>query len=307
MSYYLSDLLLGMLPWSLLLLPLGRYLGHRFKPTIARPSAALGFFLLTSVWCFVFYSLAGSKRSGYILPAMPPLALALGCYLDAWLTSESDPETTAPGRSVLFAFHTTLAMIGLAGSASMLAPSVGLLSSTTGTVLAVVSVLTLIAVYRLGRAWRPATAWGICGSVTFAVLFFSVELVLPRYAARFSLRAQVQPYARLCQDPEVPVVCYPRCWDSVSFYLGRDDVQVYTRDRRRELIGDLRSNPRTLAFIKSDHSLDEVLHDLPRSLEFVPRHQENSVTVGWIRQRLEVPATLFAERGESKSKQDLRD
>jgi dolichol-phosphate mannosyltransferase len=293
-SYYLSDLLLGMLPWSLLLLPLARFLGCRFKPAAAQGPAALGVFLVSFVWSFVFYSLAGSKRSGYILPAMPPLALALGCYLDTWLTSVSDLKAAAPQGATLIAFRATLALIGLAAGASMLAPSAGLLSPATGTALAAAGVLALAAVYCLGRTRTLASAWGACGGATFAVLFLSVQLVLPGYAARFSLRAQVQPYARLCQDPRVPVVCYPRRWDSVSFYLGRDDVQVYTPDRRCQLIADLQANPRTLAFIKSDHSLDEVLRDLPYSMEFVPRRQPGNVTVGWVRQRSEVPATLLA-------------
>jgi hypothetical protein len=132
--------------------------------------------------------------------------------------------------------------------------------------------------------------------MTFAVLFLSIHFVLPVYADRFSLRAQIQPYAELCQDFSVPVVCYPRRWDSVSFYLRRDDVHVYTPDRRRQLIADLQAKPQTLAFIKSDHSLDELLRDLPGSMEFVPHGPQGSVTVGWIRPRLEVPATLLAGR-----------
>src|SRR5205085_3862198 len=52
-----------------------------------RLDARLDFLLLTSIWCFVFYSLSGSKRPGYILPAMPPLALALGGYLNILLES----------------------------------------------------------------------------------------------------------------------------------------------------------------------------------------------------------------------------
>ena len=51
---------------------------------------------------------------------------------------------------------------------------------------------------------------------------------------------------------------------------------------------------RIRAFIKSDRSLDELLRDLPGSMEFVPHGRQGSVTVGWVRQRLEVPATLFA-------------
>jgi dolichol-phosphate mannosyltransferase len=229
--YYLPDLLLGMLPWSLLLLPLARFLGRHSAAASAGRPAALGFFLIASLWCLMFYSLAGSKRSGYILPAMPPLALALGCYL-------------------------------------------------------------------VERNRKPAVAWRLCGAATFAVLFLSVHLILPRYAHRFSMREQVQPYAELCRDLQVPVICYPRCWDSVGFYLGREDIRVYTPDRRPQLIADLRANPRTLAFIKSDHSLDELLRDLPGSLEFVPDGEPGNVAVGWVRPRLEAPAALFADRRE---------
>jgi 4-amino-4-deoxy-L-arabinose transferase-like glycosyltransferase len=296
-AYYLSDVLLGMLPWSLLLLPFARYLGRHFKPAIIQRPAALGFFLLASIWCFVFYSLAGSKRSGYILPAMPPLALALGCYLDAWL-SASDLRTAAPLSSSRFAFRSTLAVFGLASAASMLAASAGLVSSSIAIFLAGAGVLALVAVYRIGDNVTPATAWSVCGSATFTVLFLSLQLVLPSYAGRFSLRVQIRPYARLCQDPKIPVVCYPRRWDSVSFYLRRDDVQVYTPDRRQQLITDLRANPKTLAFIKSDHSLNDLLRALPGSMEFAPRGQQGGVTVGWIRPRFEVPATLFAGRSD---------
>jgi hypothetical protein len=138
----------------------------------------------------------------------------------------------------------------------------------------------------------------MCSAVTFSVLFLSLQLVLPGYARTFSMRGQVRPCAALCRDPQVPVVCYPRRWDSVSFYLGRDDVRVYTPDRRQQFIADLRANPRTLAFIKSDHSLDDILRDLPGWLEFVPRGRQGNVTVGWVRRRLEVPGTLLADRSD---------
>jgi dolichol-phosphate mannosyltransferase len=243
--YYLPDLLVGMLPWSLLLLPLARHLGRHYTSASARRPPALGFSLIAAVWCLLFYSLAGSKRSGYILPAMPPLALALACYLDTLLRSSDGRET---------------------GAAASSRP--------------------------------PALAWGMCSAITFAVLFLSLQLVWPGYARRFSMRGQIRPYAALCRDRQVPVVCYPRRWDSVSFYLGRDDVRVYTPDRRQQLIADLRSNPRTLAFIKSDHSLDDILRDLPGSLEFVPRGRQGNVAVGWVRQRLEVPGTLLADRSD---------
>jgi dolichol-phosphate mannosyltransferase len=233
--YFLSDVTLGMLPWSLLLPAFVRHL-RSFRTAPQRP-ATLGFMVLAFIWTFAFFSLGGSKRAGYILPAMPPLALALGCYLAKII-------------------HTAQAS---------------------------------------GRQ-RPAVACTLCAAGTFAVLLALVNWSLPGYARRFAMRGQVRPLARLAADKQIPVACYPKMWDSVSFYLSRADVRVYTVSDRSRLIKDLRGNPRTLAFVKSDTSLAEFLGDLPQSLEFVPRGRQGSVTVGWVRRREEALGTTYAAR-----------
>ncbi len=53
-------------------------------------SQAGGFWLLAGGWCVLFFSCAGSKLPTYILPAFPPLALALGEYLarSGWAASK---------------------------------------------------------------------------------------------------------------------------------------------------------------------------------------------------------------------------
>ncbi len=262
--YYVPDLLLGMLPWSLLLLPLLKFVSHRgvacFRGRLAQakvirkearesmaPDATdaprrpqeLGFFLLASLCCFLFYSLAGSKRAGYILPAMPTLALALGCYLDAALAQAKGQRAKAKASP-----------LGLSPFPFRLSPS---------------------------------SCWTLCGIVTFAGLLIALHLALPGYVQKFSMRGQIRPLVEQAKDSQLPIICYPRRWDSVSFYLRRDDVRVYTADRRRQLVADLQANPRALAFIKSDHSLNELLHDLPESLEFVPRGRQGGVAVGWLR------------------------
>jgi hypothetical protein len=72
--FYVPQLALGLLPWPLLLL-------LRIRE---RVPAAASFALLASLWGLVFFSLAGSKRPAYLLPVLPPLALAIGCYLRDW-------------------------------------------------------------------------------------------------------------------------------------------------------------------------------------------------------------------------------
>lgn len=79
--FYLPILLGGLLPLSLLLLPLVRFLLSGRDADAERRSPELGFMLLAAGWCLFFFSLSGSKLPTYILPAFPPLALALGYYL----------------------------------------------------------------------------------------------------------------------------------------------------------------------------------------------------------------------------------
>jgi 4-amino-4-deoxy-L-arabinose transferase-like glycosyltransferase len=81
--YYVPLLMLGMLPWTLLLPGLAMHLARRMPPALPQRTGAVGFFLLAALWSLVFFSMSGCKRPSYILPVMPPLALALGCFVDA--------------------------------------------------------------------------------------------------------------------------------------------------------------------------------------------------------------------------------
>jgi 4-amino-4-deoxy-L-arabinose transferase-like glycosyltransferase len=77
--FYIPVLFAGLLPWALLAIPFVRFLVS--DDEAPKRSPALGYLLLTAAWCLVFFSLAGSKLPTYILPAFPPLALALGVFL----------------------------------------------------------------------------------------------------------------------------------------------------------------------------------------------------------------------------------
>jgi len=69
--YYVPIVLLGLFPWSGLLLPgLGGLRPRRERADL--------FVLCWLALPFVFFSLAGSKLPGYVLPCLPPLALVMG-------------------------------------------------------------------------------------------------------------------------------------------------------------------------------------------------------------------------------------
>lgn len=79
--FYGPVLLGGLLPATILLPWFLRFLLSGDPATATRRSPSLGFMLLAGGWCVLFFSLSGCKLPTYILPAFPPLALALGYFL----------------------------------------------------------------------------------------------------------------------------------------------------------------------------------------------------------------------------------
>jgi len=274
--FYLPALLFGMLPWTLLVPDLIRVL-RRSEP---KP-AELGFLLLCCGWCLVFFSAASCKRIAYILPAMPIFALALGYALDKRLPGCSLGDLFRRGQGFGFPYWATHGVLAAGMVIFLVAGFTGLAKPAQGVGLAALAAAGAVwlIMFRSRHAW--AGCWAACAMATFLLLFLSVQVLLPGYYRRFSLRSQ----ARCFLESDIPVVCHPHQCDSVSFYLGRHDIRSYGRDERDRLIADLQSRPETIMFVKSGHVLDDLLRLLPDSLEFVPRGRSSWMTAGLVRRR----------------------
>jgi dolichol-phosphate mannosyltransferase len=294
--YYLPLLFLGMMPWTLLAVPLIRsFVGSPAMAARKRP-AAMGFFFLAFACSFVFYSLAGCKRPGYILPAMPPLALALGCYWRARLPNRVRWRPEALPRLSRLPHGLTVAVIAAGAIAYVAASIAGLVSTGHAILLAAVCLVAALYLLRRGPEPRAAVAWAGCALTTFLLLLVSVHEFWPGYAHKFSVRAQVQPQKCFADDPALPVACYPHRWDSVSFYLGRHDVATYGNADRDLLIRDLGRRPRTLVFVKSDHYCADLVKSLPANLQFEAYGKNGIVTAGIVSHVRTLPDNLYAGR-----------
>jgi dolichol-phosphate mannosyltransferase len=282
--YYLPELLGGMLPWALLLPGLAWSLvkgrGDAAAPVSQSP---LRFCCVCSCWCLLFFSLSGCKRAFYILPAMPPLALALGGYLDTLAPAGSLWRLGA--RPAYWVWLCTWLM-GL--GAIVTATVSGLLTIDIGTTLAVLAALVGggLLVWR-GRQRRMT--WGLCFVTAFLLMLVLLQQILPPYARRFALRGLVRRHA----DTEAPVFCYPRRWDSIGYYLQRGDVRAFTPEQLPELLAELRKAPETMLFLKTGKPgaspSAEVLSRLPAALVFEPCGRQGHLTVGRV---VRVPVPL---------------
>jgi 4-amino-4-deoxy-L-arabinose transferase-like glycosyltransferase len=200
--FYGPVLLLGLLPGTLLLWPFLRFLGSSDEIIAKRRPAELGFLLLAGGWCLLFFTLSSCKLPTYILPAFPPLALALG-----WFVTHS--------------------------------------------------------------AWRRSRWPGVVAVAAFMLLAGFHHVAEPWYAAYRSPMHRPEEVRRLCADPSVPVVCYPRDCDSVAFYLGRDDLRSYRSKDIDELRKLVVAQPRTVILCTHRHSRQQLHQLLPPEVRIV--------------------------------------
>lgn len=276
---YLPQLALGLLPWGILLLPLIAWLRQRN----ARRPAALGFALMACVWGLVFFSLSGSKRPVYLVPLLPPIALALGCMLDRLMPRVGWTFTWIVRHRSVIAWRICvvglLALLALGGAA--LAANLSKAERMIGPIL-----VAGFALAWLVRRDRKAN-WLSAGTVAFGLVALAAHDLLPGYARRFSLKraAQVEPAIET-------VYCYPQPFDAVSFYR-QEPLRAFGADNRALLMEDLQDAGPSLLFVKNNH-LKDVLSDLPPTLEFVPILDDAGVTAGRIVRRPVAPLVGYA-------------
>jgi hypothetical protein len=89
---------------------------------------------------------------------------------------------------------------------------------------------------------------------------------LPVYAAHHSPWSRPDVVAEYCGDRSVPVVCYPRNCDSVSFYLGRADLRTYRSKETPDLLHYLERQPRVVVLFMHRNSLETLRQVLPAHL-----------------------------------------
>jgi 4-amino-4-deoxy-L-arabinose transferase-like glycosyltransferase len=108
--YYLPVLLAGLFPWSGLAVPAF----FRLAPRASRSDL---FVLLWLGLPLAFFSLAGSKLPGYILPCVPPLAILMGRAADRLITGPATPERMLAGRIVALVGLVLAALVAAAPAA----------------------------------------------------------------------------------------------------------------------------------------------------------------------------------------------
>lgn len=221
--YFVPVLLLGCLPWSLLLVQVTGFLFNRSAAARALRPQSMGFFLLWAGWCVLFFSMSSSKLPPYILPALPALALLVGSYLDRVLCHAAPAGLFEQARTLGPRLGAGIvALVGMA--ACLVSWHLGLVGAVQTFVLSGLCVAVTIALAIWGKRLSTEAVWLVFCVLGAAVVLESAQDIVPAWARKRSAVYGTERWAELVRDGRTPVVCYGGEWGSIPFYVGRADI-----------------------------------------------------------------------------------
>jgi dolichol-phosphate mannosyltransferase len=268
--FYVPVLLVGCLPWSFLLVSLGRFLSSRAAAAAALRPPALGLCVLWAAWGVLFFSLSRGKLPTYIVPILPALAVLAGAHLEPVLFGITPARLGRPGSTwAPWAATATLAALGL--GVGVWAWSRGLLGlGAAPQALAVLGVCLAALGWaaRASRARSAKAAWLVCGTAAFALLLEIGQDLLPAWAERSAPLPRTAATEALVRDPGVGVACWGEEWGSVAFRLDRAGrFQGWAGRYGDEITQFLKSHRRILLLVRPGLDAAQVLPLVPAGME----------------------------------------
>jgi len=230
--YFLKYFWIDMAPWSFFL-----PLAWALRPADARERRLVG---LAWTWIFVlvfFFSLSASKRSPYILPVAPAVALLVAGFADRWLAG-----TAGRWRSMLSAtLHALFGVLFLAAGfllvsgSSPVEPPAGLErpAQWLGATCLAGGLAVLVALFAFrGRRIVAAVALFVTVGVVYLVASAAVFPAANPYKSHRALAQSIRAHVA----PDQPLRGFHE-WDwraSYSYYLGRPVPNLDSPERLRE-------------------------------------------------------------------------
>lgn len=225
--YFGPIVLLALLPWTVLLWPVAQE-GLRLWRQKTWANSPGFFFACWAVWPVVFFSFSQSKLPGYILPAIPPLALV--CAVGA---TRALRESRFNARAIFAGIGATWVVLGIAAAFSKLPGRVelfGTFSIPVGVVaaaLAFVAGILLAAVVISGNLARVIL-------LTSVLVAASVELASLTLLPALDPIVSARPHAEFLRNDQRPdrIFTYQlrRNWIYGSNFYFRRELPEWSPD-----------------------------------------------------------------------------
>ncbi|MFN7097479.1 MAG: ArnT family glycosyltransferase [Gammaproteobacteria bacterium] len=217
--FYLPVVLVGILPWSL-------YLFMAFKNYIKQKNVISTFFVIWAATIFVFFSIPHSKLIGYIVPAIPPLAVLAG---QAYLAAE---EKTKKLIANIYMVILELVLIGIWLIPAHLSYFIGF----TLTLKLIYSVAFVLLLALLGYISYAKPRFIFASLVTINFILFNLVLasyllIKPIALTHFfpvkELTHQIKPF----MQPNDDIISYFDYYQDLPMYTGKQVLMVHHWDK----------------------------------------------------------------------------
>jgi 4-amino-4-deoxy-L-arabinose transferase-like glycosyltransferase len=252
-EYFLRELGYGMLPWlSVAPAALGWAVMRRGQAagSAVPPSAEArkqGIIWLGAIWFVCGYavvSVSMTKFHHYVLPAIPGLAIVIGCFLDDLVARRA--QRTAAAVALVGVPLVLLVTVDLVVSSNAAQRFLWLFSYDYvhnphgrpwpekldfSTVLVLFGAAFVVGTVAL--AWARTRRWGIVGLgvASVALTFFLLDVFMPGVAPYWSQKGPIATYYRTRSSPEERLIAFQMYWRGETFYTENEIYEGPTEER----------------------------------------------------------------------------
>ncbi len=255
-EYFIRELGYGLFPWIMFapsaiawvaMRPFGRRASDDASGVNAATDKRRDILWFGAIWFVAGYALVSfsmTKFHHYILPALPGLAIAMGCFLDDVLR-EGRRRLVLLGAIVgapllaLVAYDLTSVQksaqrfIWLFSYDYVNAPQGRPWPPDMNYIKVLWTFAGLFATAGLLVAWKRARVWATAATVGVAVCFtyFLLDVYIPRAASHWSQKPLIAQYYRERQSPDERLIAWQLYWRGENFYTQNQIYEGPTNER----------------------------------------------------------------------------
>jgi len=212
--FYIPVIFIGMLPWIF-------FSGVIFKKVWKSQDTSQQFFMIWFVTVFVFFSIPHSKTLGYILPAIPPIAMLIGIY---YQQLRSHQQFILASCYVFLLFIVSLSLVLAPFDINLL---LGITSRVRYTVVAssVICALSLMLVMRYRSKHLLATLIAL-NLIIFNIALWSFSHLQPAKTQQWFAIKSIMPTLNLLRKPNDQLISFRDFFYDLPFYAQQPVVIV---------------------------------------------------------------------------------
>jgi 4-amino-4-deoxy-L-arabinose transferase-like glycosyltransferase len=248
-EYFLRELGYATLPWVAVAPAALGWAVMRERKAAPSPDEIRrqGIIWLGAIWfvsAYALVSMSMTKFHHYVLPALPGLAIVIGCFLDDLL------ERSASRRA---------AAVALVGVPLLILVTVDLVSAKNGSQHFLwlfsydyihsprgrpwpdtldfsgwlIAFVALFALATVALTWRRARRWAVLGLGSAAVVFtfFLLDVYMRQVAPFWSQKLPIATYYQHRRSPEERLIAYQMYWRGETFYTKNEIYEGPSEER----------------------------------------------------------------------------